>query len=221
MSAQANPLGSDASRCVKVPLKPLNTIWDELSDADFPARPPSGLTGGPAPSNIETISLWGPRYPGQKLHEVLLTPVSPIPEDPATPVLCEPDQADIWDCIVALCSNLRGLIDALPSCDESLPEVHPHGPISGAYLQEVGELFIRSLEPLRPLRPGKLTDVALSRTPELVVHVRELEHRFDDLERVLSLIPVVFTELTHGDCKLAMDKMETILIVLGAGREEP
>lgn len=23
-------------------LKPLSTIWDELTDADFPARPPSG-----------------------------------------------------------------------------------------------------------------------------------------------------------------------------------
>ncbi|KAG9096098.1 hypothetical protein FRC06_009041 [Ceratobasidium sp. 370] len=216
MSGQVDAVGeSDASPAAKVILKPLNTIWDELSDIDFPARPPS------APSNIETISLWGPRYPGQKLHEELRAPVSPIPEDPAAHVSCEPDHADIWDCIVALCGNLRSLIDALPSCDESLPEVHPHGPISGAYLQKVGELFIQSLEPLRPLRPGKLTDIALSRTPELEVHVRELEHRFDDLERVLSLIPMVFNELTPDDCRIAMDNTETVMIVLGVGREEP
>ncbi|KAG9083236.1 hypothetical protein FS749_006200, partial [Ceratobasidium sp. UAMH 11750] len=136
MSSSATAASTDAPPAAKVALKPLNTIWDELSDTDFPVRPPS------APSNIETISLWGPRYPGQKLHQELLTPVSPIPEDPEPFAPFEPDNADIWDCIVALCGNLRGLIDALPSCNDSLPEAHPHGPISGAYLQNAGELFI-------------------------------------------------------------------------------
>ncbi|KAG9121993.1 hypothetical protein FRC07_001813 [Ceratobasidium sp. 392] len=214
MPVQVDSTRPNLPSAMKVRLKPLSTIWDELSDADFPARPPS------APSNIETISLWGPRYPGQKLHVEPDTPMSPIPEKTASPVPFEPDHADIWDCVAGLCTALRGLIDALPNYDQISSELNPNGPISPATLQEAGECFVESLEPLRPLLPGKLTDVALKRAPELTIHVRELEHRFDGLERILSLVPVVFTEVTHGDCRAVMDKVETIMVVLGVGLEE-
>ncbi|KAG8732981.1 hypothetical protein FRC12_019021 [Ceratobasidium sp. 428] len=214
MHVQTGPGAAGLSATLKARPKPLNMVWEELSDADFPARPPS------APSNIETISLWGPRYPGQKLHAEPETPMTPISEDAASSVPFEPDHIEIWDCVAGLCSALRSLIGALPDYDQNLSELHPHGPISPASLQKVGELYIESLEPLRPLRPGKLTDHALKATPELTIHVRELEHRFDDLERVLSLVPVVFAELTHDDCRAVMNKVETIMMILGVGLEE-
>lgn len=138
-----------------------------------------------------------------------------IEEDSFPVVHDEPDDVNIWDTVVSLCALLRGLIDKLPLPDGE--EQHLHGPVSSAHLQESGELFIQSLEPLRPLLPGKLTDPALEKVPDLVPHVRELEHRFDDLERVLEVLPRVFEEITYEQCQVAMKEVEAIMWGLGVG----
>lgn len=138
-----------------------------------------------------------------------------IEEDPVPVVPEEPDDVNIWDTVASLCSVLRSLIDKLPLPDKE--DQRPHGPVSSAHLQESGELFIQSLEPLRPLLPGKLADPALEKVPDLVPHVRELEHRFDDLERLLEVLPRVFEEITYDQCQVAMREVEAIMWGLGVG----
>ncbi|KAF8753461.1 folding of proteins upon ATP hydrolysis [Rhizoctonia solani] len=142
----------------------INTIWDELTDDDFPARLPS------APSNIETIALWGPRYPGQKIHPDSPFVTSPVEDhlgDEAIGSEEAPDHPEIWSRIINLCNMLRNLIERLPDSepveDLTTREHNPNGPITSHQLLAFGECFIHSLEPLRPLFPNKLTEAALEK----------------------------------------------------------
>ncbi|KAH7341723.1 hypothetical protein B0J17DRAFT_765749 [Rhizoctonia solani] len=198
-------------------LKLISTIWEELNESDFPARPPS------APSNIETISLWGLRYPGQKLHPETPHLMSPVGEysgtTPEPEPSVEPDHPEIWSRVVALCDMLRGLIERLPEPVEEIviPGSNPNGSITSRQLLTTGECFIRSLEPVRPLLPNKLTESALEKSPELKEHVYTLEHRFDDIERVLRCIPQIFEEVTKEECDCAMIEVEAVMICLGIG----
>lgn len=142
--------------------------------------------------------------------------MSPIDEDPSPVISTEPDHPEIWDRVVTLCDLLRALIERLPPPDEE-PTGNPHGPISSRHILEYGDSFIQSLEPVRPLTPNKLADFALAKTPELATHVRQLEHRFDDLERVLDYVPRVFEQVTPEDCGAAMKEVEAIMVCLGVG----
>ncbi|KAG8691119.1 hypothetical protein FRC11_006692 [Ceratobasidium sp. 423] len=199
-------------------MKPINTILEEdFADIDLPAHPPS------APSNIETISLWGPRYPGQKLHPDT-PPFMPV-EDYFTrktlepEVLVEPDHPEIWSRVVSLCDLLRGLIERLPEPVEEPATAgsNPNGPITSRQLLAAGESFIQSLEPVRPLLPNKLTESALEKNPELKEHVHRLEHKFDHIERVLRCIPQIYEEVTAEECDTAMIELEAIMVCLGIG----
>ncbi|KAL5634909.1 hypothetical protein ACGC1H_002810 [Rhizoctonia solani] len=201
-----------------VTIKRINTIWEELIEADLPARPPS------APSNIETISLWGPHYPGQKLHPDTPRIMSSIDEffpgstaKPGPPA--EPDHPEIWNRVVTLCNLLRDLIDRLPYPVEEpvMPGSNPNGPITSHQLLTTGDSFIQALEPVRPLLPNKLTEYALETNPELKQHVHALELKFDDIERVLRCIPQIYEEVTNAECDGAMIEVEAIMVCLGIG----
>ncbi|KAF8734092.1 folding of proteins upon ATP hydrolysis, partial [Rhizoctonia solani] len=196
----------------------INTIWDELTDDDFPARLPS------APSNIETIALWGPRYPGQKIHPDSPFVTSPVEDhlgDEAIGSEEAPDHPEIWSRIINLCNMLRNLIERLPDSepveDLTTREHNPNGPITSHQLLAFGECFIRSLEPLRPLFPNKLTEAALEKNPDFKKYVQKLEHKFDEIERVLSRIPEVYEEVTKEACNEVMVEVEAIMICLGIG----
>ncbi|ELU40743.1 T-complex protein 1 subunit epsilon [Rhizoctonia solani AG-1 IA] len=196
----------------------INTIWDELTDDDFPARLPS------APSNIETIALWGPRYPGQKIHPDSPFVTSPVEDhlgDEAIGSEEAPDHPEIWSRIINLCNMLRNLIERLPDSepveDLTTREHNPNGPITSHQLLAFGECFIHSLEPLRPLFPNKLTEAALEKNPDFKKYVQKLEHKFDEIERVLSRIPEVYEEVTKEACNEVMVEVEAIMICLGIG----
>ncbi|CUA73423.1 T-complex protein 1 subunit epsilon [Rhizoctonia solani] len=199
-------------------IKRISTIWEDLAEDGLPARLPS------APSNIETISLWGPRYPGQKLHPGL-SPIMSLKQEyfsrPAAkpdPVV-EPDHPDILSRVVVLCDKFRGLIERLPDPVEepTIPGSNPNGPITSHELLMRGESFIQALEPVRPLLPDKLTELALEKNPELKEHVHTLEHKFDDIERVLRCIAQVYEQVTTIDCDIAMIELEAIVVCLGVG----
>ncbi|KAJ1307581.1 hypothetical protein OPQ81_001678 [Rhizoctonia solani] len=177
-----------------------------------------------APSNIETISLWGPHYPGQKPHPDTPPFVSPTEEyftdtAPTTELLVEADHPEIWSRVVALCTLLRDLIERLPEPIEesSTNGGNPNGPITSRQLFETGESFIQSLEPVRPLLPNKLTESALEKNPELKEYVHKLEHGFDGIERVLRRIPQIYKEVSEEECDVAMIEVEAIMVCLGIG----
>ncbi|CCO28603.1 hypothetical protein BN14_02600 [Rhizoctonia solani AG-1 IB] len=203
-------------------IKPINTACEELTETDFLSRPPS------APSNIETISLWGPCYPGQRLHPSTPYFMSPVEEDFSDTTLevqenasVELDHPEILNRIVALRRMLEDLIEQLPE-SEPVEELdpkdrNPNGPITSYQLFMAGMAFIESLEPLRPLVSNKLTDAALKKNPELEKHVHKLEHSFDNIERVLRYIPQVYEQVTEEECGKLMIKVEAVMSCLGVG----